>query len=273
MIQNLSAEDINENVCGRLNFEFEEQFENETLGLIDENESFADEISSEDIHITNRDFVEEIEPEIYFSEQFEIAEPEFVEEQIEKESPADRHIMNSFGAYSQPKTYQINKTYALTAGVLAVVFFGVFITATVSERQNNETSSSVNPSPMPANLNISGKEKVTVGNTDEILIKDQNPNREEIEPPKSNEKIVQTDYSEAAPNNESKKSSPPNAEKNTERKNTAVKTVKKQNKNERKSRRNETVAKKDVVEKTKSSTNSAAGMTRPRIVTNVKAND
>lgn len=275
-IQNLNAEVVsNEDAkAGEIEFakNFEEQSENDSFELIDEFDSVEDKIFSENIHITNPDFVEEIEPELYFSEPIKIAEPEFVEEPTEKVSPADRHIMNSFGAYSQPKSFKINKTYIYTAIVLAFIFFGIFITATISNRQNNETSSSANPPVIPANLNVSEKSKETVDRTDEVLTIEEKRIQGEIETTASNENIIQTDFT-TAPNNEGKKSPLSNDEKNAERKIATARTVKKQTKNNLKSGQNKTAAKKSDVEKSKPATNTAAGMTRPRIVTNVKTND
>ncbi|MEO6590338.1 MAG: serine/threonine-protein kinase, partial [Pyrinomonadaceae bacterium] len=107
----------------------ERQIENEEIELTDEIDLLDEEKPLHDIHITNRDPIDEAEPELYFAEHLEVTEPEFVETTAEKESPADRHIINSFGAYGHPQSSGINKIYVYAAGSLALLIFAVFITA------------------------------------------------------------------------------------------------------------------------------------------------
>lgn len=102
---------------------------------------------SEDIHITNRNFDKQDEPEIYFSDLPD--DKDYVQE--EDLSPADRHIMNSFGAYAEPQHSSFNKNYLYIAGISIAALFGIFAAVGFFGGQNNDSASGVKP-PIIANV-------------------------------------------------------------------------------------------------------------------------
>lgn len=245
-----------------------EEIETDEVKFITENEFDEIENSSENIHITNQDFVEEIEPESYLSETVEFVEPEFIEDSIEKKSPANGYELNSFGAYSQPRAFGINKIHIYTAGVAALIIFGIVIAVSFSNTRSEETTSDKNPPAIPVSVNAIEKGNPNVEKINQISEK------KETEIPDANEAVIETGFERNVQSDSTagtKKTTPATVEKPAEKK--AAQVIKKQTVNNQPIKQPETTAKKIKAEKSKPAINSSAGMTRPRIVTNVKPKD
>jgi len=265
--------------------------------LIDTFDSAGDEDTSEQIHITNKDFDDNITADNYSLEsdvgEFEeVEEFEIDERATEKESVTDRYIANTFGAYAQPQASYFNKTSAYAAGIIALIIFGGFITTRVWTSQSAEKTPAKNDSPpvdvvtkieQPAAIEQTAAAPVKSSETAEI-IEDTAPLPQydgpaETEISKTDEEVIPTrinknSLNESAPKSE-KRLSAPEKEKLSKplpgKEIVKTPAVKKQIDVKTQNNRNEKPAVKTVAEKIKPAVKKGDGMTRPRIVTNLKS--
>lgn len=270
-VEKFSDEEI-ENEVTEFSETADQKIETDDVNFIEDTDFDEAENPSEDIHITNRDVVEEIENVDFLTEAVEFAEPEFIEESVGKKSPTlNGYEMNSFDAYSKPASFGINKIHIYTAGVLGLIILGIVLAVGISNLNNNETISSKNPASVLPNPNAIEKGAQTFKKAEEI------PVENESEIPDTNKAIIKTGFERNVRNDspaetESKQTAPTETDKtvgkSADRK--PAKTIKNRVEENNPIKKDKTVARKAKAENSKTTSNSSVGMTRPRIVPNVK---
>ncbi len=220
---------------------------------------------SEDIHITNKDLNEQAEPKFYFDDLPDVEDYN----QEEDLSPADRHITNSFGVYAEPQRSSFNRNHFYIGGISIGLLFGIFAAVGFFSGQKNDSASSAKPpvisnvKPVETPVQIKAETISKIEQTADVSTEDSAPPVLPESPVSDNKEIAEKPAKIIFEK--------PKVNKIAERKIQKVSADKKEIKSQK--TQSEQIAEKTEVKKNTPTGKKSDGMTRPRIVPNVRTNN